>query len=235
MRIAILEDDRDQMVLLSAWLREAGHDCYPFYSGSALLKAVHHESFDLFVIDWGLPDIPGDQVLVALRERLGWEVLVLFVTVRDQEADIVRALQMGADDYMSKPLKKAETLARVDALKRRVDAPRQQDVFKFEPYRVDADKRCVTRDGDPIQLTEKEFDLVLFFARNTGRLLSRGHILESVWGRSADVNTRTVDTHVSRVRSKLGLTATDSNWRLISVYQHGYRLERSVTEGVAGA
>jgi DNA-binding response OmpR family regulator len=106
-------------------------------------------------------------------------------------------------------------------------------VLRLAEFEIDLDRRVVQRHGAPVDLTQKDFDLAVFMFRNVGNLVSRGHILESVWGRSSDLNTRTVDTHVSRLRSKLGLVP-EHGWKLTAVYQHGYRLEQIET-GTAAA
>jgi DNA-binding response OmpR family regulator len=150
---------------------------------------------------------------------------VLFATARDAEEDVVAALTGGADDYVVKPLRRQELLARVDALGRRARAATPHaERLEAGAIVIDLGRRVVTRNGEPVDLTQKDFDLAVFLFRNVGQLVSRGHILESVWGRSADLNTRTVDTHISRLRSKLGLTP-EHGWRLSAIYQHGYRLE----------
>ncbi len=225
MRIAILEDDSIQSDLLSLWLQEAGHQCKAFTHGKDFLREVGRESYDFFLLDWMIPDQSGTEVLTWLRANLKEYVPVLFVTARDEEEDIVTALSAGADDYMIKPLRKRELLARIDAIARRSRPAVTQEPFSQDEFLIDPERRTIHRDGEEISLTQKDFELALFLFRNLGRLMSRGHILESVWGRSAEINTRTVDTHVSRLRSKLGLTQ-ENGWRLSAVYQHGYRLER---------
>jgi DNA-binding response OmpR family regulator len=225
MRIALVEDDPAQTELIRGWLRDAGHDCHHFGTGAEFLHGLQHESFDLAVLDWGLPDTTGIDLLAELRAARGDSMPVLFVTVRDREEDVVEALSKGADDYMPKPVSRGEMLARVGALGRRLGVTASPRVIDVAPYRLDLGSSALTRDGKPVALTMKEFELAAFLFRNVGRLLSRGHILEQVWGTRSDLNTRTVDTHVSRLRGKLGL-APAAGWRLRSVYQHGYRLER---------
>lgn len=225
MRIAVLEDDPAQSEMLQQWLQDGGHDVYPFNSGLALLQDLSRESYDMLILDWNLPDISGDEILRSLRQD-DHRVPVLFVTSRDQQSDIVAALKDGADDYMIKPVRQAEMMARVDALLRRAQAHAQVDEnLVFAPYVIDAGNRKVTIGEEHVELTHKEFDLTMFLFRNAGRLLSRGHILENVWGTRPDLHTRTVDTHVSRIRNKLTINP-DNGWRLTAVYQHGYRLEK---------
>ncbi len=226
LRIALLEDDPAQAELLRRWFASANHRCYRFENAASFLRTICRESFDLVVIDWGLPDIPGDQVLTHLRGKSKWQMPVLFITSRDREEDIVEALEKGADDYMVKPVKRAETLARIAALARRAVSNSDEDqLITLGEYRIDPKRRAIACRETLFELTQKEYELALFLFRNVGRLLSRGYILETVWGRRPDLNTRTVDTHVSRIRAKLRLTP-DNGWRLTAVYQHGYRLEQ---------
>ena len=225
MRIAILEDDADQAALIKSHLVSAGHDCYLFEAGRALIHAAGRESFDLFVLDWQVPDLSGEEVLKWIRVHVDAPVPVMFVTNRDTEADIVHALSQGADDYMKKPVGRAELLARVSALLRRAYPQKSADVLEFPPYRFDLKKQALAVDGTVVELTQKEFDLALFLFQNLGRLLSRGHILEAVWGRAIDVPSRTMDTHVSRIRTKLNLRP-ENGYKLTPVYNYGYRLEQ---------
>ncbi len=227
MRIALLEDDQDQAALYLEWLKGAGHTCEHFKSGKTFIRNVKRDSFDALILDWMIPDMDGYAVLGWVRENFDWKVPVLFVTARDQEDDIVRALEQGADDYIVKPAKQRELLARLSAVARRAAAVDEGQVtLEFEPFAIDLTNHEVRKDGHRVDVTQKEYELIVFLFRNLGRVLSRAHILESVWGRNPDINTRTVDTHVSRIRTKLGL-APETGWKLTSIYQHGYRLERA--------
>ena len=225
MRIAILEDDISQTELLSHWLQLAGHNAHAFEQGANLLRALERESFDALLLDWNVPDLSGVEVLKRVRQRLHSSVPVLFVTGRNREDDVVTALREGADDYMIKPVRRLELLARLEALSRRGrHGPEQAEVIELDVFKVDCQTRTVHRNGKQVVLTAKDFDLSVLFLRNVGRLLSRGHIRETVWGPNAVVTSRTLDTHVSRIRNKLGLTP-EFGWRLAAVYRYGYRLE----------
>ncbi|MFK8026426.1 MAG: response regulator transcription factor [Gammaproteobacteria bacterium] len=228
MHIALLEDDQDQSVLMQALLEDAGHKCVVYSSGKDITMALLHESYDLLILDWLVPDMDGLEVLNWVRESLDWRIPVLFITQKDEEEDVVQALQGGADDYMSKPVKRAEMLARIGSISSRTQQANTEDELEFTPYTLQRSSKIVKLNGENIDITRKEFELTLFLFRNAGRVLSRGYILETVWGRSADVNTRTVDTHVSRLRRKLVIGA-ENGWKLTSIYQHGYRLEKSGT------
>lgn len=227
MRIAILEDDVHVGQLMSLWLEQAGHDGQLFATGEAFRKALVRESFDLLILDRTLPDTSGDIELAWVRGYVDWPIPVIFVTVSDTEEEIVKGLANGADDYMVKPVRERELLARIAAVARRSQQAgegREKEKLEFPPYVIDLAAHVLTVNGQAVELTHKEFELVVFLFRNAGRMLSRGHILESVWGRTAEQNTRTVDTHISRIRVKLGL-APENGWRLTAVYHYGYRLE----------
>lgn len=223
MRIAVLEDDAEQAEHVRLLLEAAGHTAHVYHRGRALLARLAHESYDLLVIDWEVPDVSGYDVLHRAREQLLTRTPILFLTHRDSERDVVQALEAGADDFLVKPPRDREFIARVHALGRRARAETGQ-VIDVPPYRIDLDRSTITRDGGVIDLTRREYEVALFFFRNLGKVVSRAHLLESVWGRGGDLTTRTVDTHVSRLRAALGLSAA-SGLRLTPVYGYGYRLE----------
>ncbi len=226
MRIAIVEDDQDQIDLLSLWVERMNHDVSIFKDGANFIQNIAKESFDLIVLDWMLPGMNGIEVLQLIRANNN-KTPVLFVTAKDAEDDIVEALEAGADDYMSKPISEAELKARLNALLRRAGAlPAEQKTLDFSPYSIDTQSRVLSVDNEPVTLTQKEYELIVFLLRNEGRVISRGHLLQVVWGTSPQINTRTVDTHVSRLRSKLNIHADSTGWELTSIYQHGYRLEK---------
>lgn len=225
MRIALLEDDEDQAKIVQLWLQQSKYECQYYLTGKSFLDAINKDSFDLLIVDWMLPDTNGLQVLSQIRRLYSSTIPVLFVTSRDSEEDIVQALEYGADDYMIKPIKQREFIARIYALVRRL-APTQEDttILTIGNYSIDTSNNRLQIDGSTIELTTKEFDLALYLFRNVGQILSRNNILKIVWGHSTQVNTRTVDTHISRLRNKLKLYP-ENHWKLAAIYQHGYRLE----------
>ncbi|MGB6053800.1 MAG: response regulator transcription factor [Burkholderiaceae bacterium] len=226
MRIAVLDDDRSQTDLVCQVLTSAGHQCYPFQSGKEMLNQLRRESYDMLIIDWQVPDLDGAEVLRWAREKLPPNLPVLFMTSRSGEDDIVAGLAAGADDYMIKPIRRGELVARVQALLRRA-YPNQTAVeqLTFGNYMFEVRTGRLTMNGTQVDLTQKEFDLALLFFRNLGRPLSRAYILEAVWARDIEIPSRTMDTHVSRVRTKLQLRP-DNGFRLAPVYSYGYRLEQ---------
>ncbi|MEM6640427.1 MAG: response regulator transcription factor [Pseudomonadota bacterium] len=234
MRIALLEDDVDQANLVSAWLTDAGHHVRHFEASRDFLRAVLRDSYELLVLDWMLPRMDGLEVMQRVRESLRNYTPILFVTARDEEDAVVKALEAGADDYMAKPLARREFLARVTALGRRSGGFAGEQITDVEPYEIDVERKAIALKGEAIELTHREFDLAAFMFRHVGSVISRAHILESIWGmHGADLNTRTVDTHISRLRKKLILTE-ENGWVLSAIYQHGYRLERLAEQDADG-
>ena len=225
MRISILEDDPDQLALLKRWLTDDGHDVHGYLTGREAMKHAGRESFDLFVLDWQVPDVSGADVLMWLRSNVSKQAPVLFVTVRDSEQDIVFALENGADDYMVKPARRQELLARVHALLRRAYPREEEKRLWFPPFEIYVQRGEIRRNGERVELTPKEFELTVVLFRNLGRLLSRSHLQEAAWARSGDLVTRTVDTHVSQVRKKLDLRS-ETGFRVVPIYNYGYRLEQ---------
>ena len=148
----------------------------------------------------------------------------MFTTTRAEESALVQALDRGADDYLIKPLRRSETLARINALMRRGASAKPASVLRLGAIVIDNDRHVTTVKGAPVDLTDRELELALYMLRNHGRLLTRQELLENVWKTNPDVITRTVDTHVSRLRTKLALTP-ENGFDLTTVYHKGYRLE----------
>lgn len=224
MHIGIAEDDVDQLALLQLWLEGAEHSVRGFGTVAGYIEALKRERFDLLLIDWMLPDGTGGELLQWVRGNLGWELPVLVVTALDDEETVVAALQAGADDYVVKPPKPAELQARVAALGRRVRSG-GLPLLRLGAFELDITRQRLSMDGEALALTQKEFDLSAYLFQNPGKLLSRDHLLNKIWGIHADVDTRTVDTHISRLRKKLGLDGS-KGWKLVPVYGVGYRFER---------
>ncbi len=224
MHIAILEDDADQLALLELWLSSGQHTSRGFALAGQFIEGLKKERFDLLLIDWMLPDGTGAEVLQWVRQNLGWEIPLIVVTARDDEATTVAALKMGADDYLVKPPKPMELLARLENVARRVK-PGGLPVLRLGSFEVDVQRHRLTLDGTAITLTQKEFDLSVYLFQNPGKLLSRDHLLNKIWGLNTEVDTRTVDTHISRLRKKLLLDGS-KGWKLTPIYGYGYRFDR---------
>jgi len=239
-RIGLLEDDLSQIELISLWANEAGDQLQSYTTGQSFREAMNSENFDLLVLDWHLPDTTGIEELDWLRGERASTTPVIFITSRDSEESVVEALDHGADDYMVKPVNKSITLARIKALQRRNkiggasitssdgnadETDQAPAILDFDPYLINSEEHSISVDGETIKLTNKEYELAAYLFRHAGCLVSRDHLLERIWGTRADLNTRTVDTHVSRIRSKLGINPA-IGWQLSSIYQRGYRLSR---------
>jgi len=227
LRIALLEDDPDQTELISLWLEDAEHTVVAFDHGSDFLRAARRDSFDLYLLDWMLPDVSGIDVLVKLRDEVRDSTPVMVATVKQEERDIVHALESGADDYLVKPVRRRELVARVEAICRRsAHTFGDSESYDADPYTMDLRHKTASLNGEAIPLTHREFELALFFFRHAGQAVSRAHILEAIWDIDSEgVSTRTVDTHISRIRKKMQLNE-DNGWKLSAIYQHGYRLEQ---------
>ncbi len=222
MRVALLEDEPDHAALVTRALDGGGHSCVIYSTGARFQQAMVRETFDVLVLDWMMPDMTGLDVLDWLRQ-LENHTPVLFLTSRDAEEDIVTALSHGADDYLVKPPRQGELLARLQALKRRVDGAGGARSLVVGPYEFDTGLSVARLHGEIIELTQRQYELALVLFRNTGRLLSRQYLLEAVWGLNDSVQTRTLDIHISQLRNQLLLA--NNGWRIHSVYAHGYRLE----------
>lgn len=227
MRIAYLEDDADLAASVSVWLRDAGYEVEHFASGAECARAIESRRFDVCLFDWMLPDLLGTEVLARLQIKLRQAMPpVLFTTGRDGEADVVAVLTAGADDYLVKPLSRPLLLARLQAVMRRQNGVKgalpSQNLGRLS---VDHGRRQISLDGQLLALTERETDLALYLFQNVGRALSRDRLIQVVWARTPEVDTRTVDVHVSSLRRKLKLSP-EFGWRLVAIYGHGYRLER---------
>ena len=226
MRIAVLDNDRSQADLICQALTSAGHTCQTYDSGKDMLAHLRKDSFDMLVLDWQVADLTGSEVLRRAKEKMSAQTPMMFITSSSAEDDIVAGIGAGADDYMIKPVRRGELVARVQALLRRA-YPSQNgaEQLQFGPYIFETRPGRLLMDGAVIDVTHKEFYLALLFFRNIGRPLSRAYIHEAVWIRETDVPSRTMDTHVSRVRNKLQLRP-ENGFRLVPVYSYGYRLEK---------
>ena len=225
LRVLCLEDDPVKSSVVRRWLVEEGHVAHSFMRGTDAIRAVERESFDLAILDWSVGDRSGEEVLRWIRQRQP-EMRVLFAAPYDDEQQIVHVLEMGADDYLLKPLRRADFVARVAVLGRLTRRPaRAEQTMELPPYRIDLEAHAVYLNDREATLTPRLASLAILLFRKHGELVSRAQMYEQVWGLREALNTRSVDTHVSRLRTALELDGRHG-WRLSSVYQHGYRLER---------
>ena len=221
-RVLVVEDDPDIVELLTHYLQSDGWTATVAGDGRAALERLKKEAFELVMLDLQIPGVDGLAVCAAIRaDPRTRDVAVVMLTARSDETDRVLGLEMGADDYVVKPFSPKELLARVRALFRRLD--RQGDalsVLEFGALRIDRERHTVQWAGQGVQLTAKEFALLVALLEAHGRVLSRQQLLEDVWGYSYAEGTRTVDVHVRRLREKLpGLAPS-----ILTVKSLGYRL-----------
>lgn len=221
--VGILEDEKPQAQMVTDWLRDAGYDVFHCDTGDAFLAEMRDSAADMLILDWQLPDCEGIDILQQLRNSLKSTVPIVFATAKNSEEDIVRGLSMGADDYLIKPLRRAELLARLEALWRRSSAA-APEVLELGPVQLDVENHQAYVDGEEVKLTSTEFRLAVCVFENQGRLLSREFLLSEVWGVDAQIDTRTVDMHMSRIRKLLRINPT-MGYLIKTVYRHGYRLE----------
>ncbi|MFZ5470471.1 MAG: winged helix-turn-helix domain-containing protein [Myxococcota bacterium] len=205
-RILIVEDEEDLGGLLAYNLKAEGHAPEVVRTGATALARFKAQRPELLLLDLMLPDVPGTEVARLVREDPdGPYVPIIMVTAKGQEADRVRGLELGADDYVTKPFSVKELLLRVKAVLRRQEPAEQAgQVLTVGPIRLDPTRHEVTVQGAPVVLTALEFRLLATFLTRPGRVQTRETLLSDVWGIDADITTRTVDTHIKRLREKLG-------------------------------
>jgi DNA-binding response OmpR family regulator len=225
-RILIVEDDPDIALGIRNNLEIEGYEVTVASDGIAGLESLQQANHDLVILDLMLPGVDGLRVLRTMRER-GDRTPVLILTARGQEEDKVRGLRLGADDYVTKPFGVLELLARVEALLRRTGAARvARPRMQFGSIDVVVSARQVYRDGMPVDLSPKEFDLLLALIDAEGAVRSRPELMREVWGYEASVLSRTVDTHVAELRRKLEVDAANPAL-ILTVRKAGYKFGNS--------
>ena len=223
--VALIEDDLHWASTIQRWLEDDGFKVTHFPLGGPFMAQARPGKYDLLIVDWMLPDTGGDEIVQWARVHLGWELGILFATMRDSEQEIAYILKQGADDYLVKPLRQAEFLARVNVMARRLSLrQRQEQILSCGELKLDVPGRMAFVAGAPVTLASKEFDLAVAFLRQPGELVSREFLLKTIWGQRSPSDTRTIDTHVNRLKKKLGPDFT-REWSIASVHGLGYRLE----------
>ena len=218
--ILVVEDDRRIAALVAKNLEAAGYSCTAVHEGDAALAAFERVAPALVVLDVGLPGVSGIEITRALRRQSA--VPILMLTARSSEADKVLGLEIGADDYLTKPFGPSELVARVRALLRRTTAGPREGALEFDGLRIDPARRDVERDGERVTLTSLEFDLLYFLASTPGRVYTREALMERVWGSERIVGDRSIDSLVSRLRRKIERDPDDPR-HLQTVWGAGYR------------
>ena len=226
MRVLAVDDDPMTLMIVSGVVEAAGYECLTANDGDMAWDLLRSSGAEVVISDWRMPGMDGLELCRRIRTVTDHYTYVVLATSRSDGAQVLEGMLAGADDYLIKPLRRGELLARVQALLRRA-YPSQNGAehLQFGPYVFETRPGRLLIDGTVIDVTHKEFSLALLFFRNIGRPLSRAFIHEAVWIRDTAVPSRTMDTHVSRVRNKLRLRP-ENGFRLVPVYSYGYRLEK---------
>lgn len=213
--ILIVEDERPISDLIKMNLEDEGYRCTCVYDGLAAADILEEHTFDLILLDIMLPQIDGYELLEYIKPL---HIPVIFLTAKASLNDRVKGLNLGAEDYIVKPFEISELLARVNVVLRRFH--KNEQILAFHDLIIDLEKKTITRDNHNIDLTPKEFDLLVYFVRNKDMVLHRDSIYEAVWETEHDGNTRTLELHIQRLRKKAGLEK-----HLKTLYKSGYRLD----------
>jgi two-component system, OmpR family, response regulator RegX3 len=224
-RVLVVEDEDSFSDALSYMLRREGFEAVVAATGPDALAEFDRGGADIVLLDLMLPGLSGTEVCRALRARSG--VPIIMLTAKDSEVDKVVGLELGADDYVTKPYSARELVARIRAvLRRRGEAaePPADGVLEAGPVRMDVERHIVAVDGETVPLPLKEFDLLEFLLRNAGRVLTRGQLIDRVWGSDYVGDTKTLDVHVKRLRAKLEPDPANPKY-LLTVRGLGYKLE----------
>lgn len=226
-RILIAEDEADIAQLIELHLRDAGMNVVHRAAGDESLELAMQESFDLLILDLRLPGLSGLEVCRRLR-LAGKELPILMLTAKSSELDRVLGLELGADDYVSKPFSPLELTARVKAILRRVsalqriNASNSVEQLSCGEFTIDSRTRTVAKNGNKIELTAKEFELLHHFAKSPDRVFSRSDLLNEVWGYGHDGYEHTVNSHINRLRSKIEIDPA-SPQKILTVWGVGYK------------
>ena len=223
-RVLVVEDEESFSDALSFMLRREGYDVGVAADGAAALDEFDRHGADLVLLDIMLPGISGTEVCRTLRQKS--TVPIIMVTAKDGEVDKVVGLELGADDYVTKPFSSRELVARIRAVLRRRGEPEEMLPATLEagPVRIDVDRHVVAVRGQTIAMPLKEFDLLELLVRNAGRVLTRGQIIDRVWGSDYVGDTKTLDVHVKRLRAKIEVDPPDPRL-ILTVRGLGYKFE----------
>lgn len=219
-RVLIVDDDADIRQLVGHHLTQAGFDVLSAETGKEGLELAFEELPSLIVLDLMLPDLDGNEVCRKVREQSSRYIPILMLSARGEEIDRVLGFELGADDYVTKPFSPRELVLRVRSLLRRTEN-QESDLLEIGRVRLDPGRRQCTVGGVQVTLTAKEFDLLYALMQARGNVLTRSHLMDRIWGYHGDSESRTLDTHVRRVRDKLG----PDGMRIQTIRGVGYRYE----------
>ena len=230
MRVAVVDDDNEVVNFVKDIMHKQGHLCSRFTTGMSFLAALRRDAFDLVLLDWFLPDISGLELLKQITASIGNAMGIIILTNQADKNAVSEALLAGADDYIVKPEIPAVIIARAEAVLRRLNPAGDVNRFmKFDDYTFDRLTETVSFSERSVSLSSKEFALALLMFDNIHRPLSRGYIFQTLWHSDPNLSTRTLDMHVSRIRTKLELRP-ENGFRIAALSGYGYRLERFLPE-----
>ena len=223
-RILVVEDEQSLREPLEYLLRREGYDVFGVDNGQSAVDFHASQPADLILLDLMLPGMPGTEVCKEIRQRS--QVPIIMLTAKDSEVDIVVGLELGADDYVTKPYSSRELLARIRAVLRRKvpDGEPGEASIEYHGIVLDPERHQVTKDGSPVALPLKEFELLELLMVNAGRVLTRGQIIDRVWGSDYFGDTKTLDVHIKRLRSKVEPNPSEPTI-IVTVRGLGYRFE----------
>ena len=225
MRVAIADDDPEFLDFISTSIASAGFDFDRFSNGEDLLLALHRETYDVVVVDWKMPGVTGLEIVKWGTSELPLPPAFILITSKSDKSDVVRGLESGACDYIVKPESADVIVARIKASARQRQLRNDNDRYlEFGRFRIDRLEETIERQGQQIQLTNKEFKLAVLFFENLNRPLSRAYIFSQIWNGAMGIATRTLDMHVSRIRSKLELRPANG-FLIKSIFGFGYRMD----------
>ncbi|SHK10735.1 response regulator transcription factor [Paramaledivibacter caminithermalis] len=202
-RVLVVDDEQHILELIQFNLESNGFDVYTCDNGEDAVRIANNEEFDLIILDIMLPGIDGIEVCKRIRDINGKNIPIIMLTAKGEENDKIKGLDIGADDYMTKPFSIRELLARIRAVLRRTDKKNNDNIIKVKNLIIDIEKHEVKKDNALLELTLKEFELLKMLAKNKGKVLSRDVILDKIWGYEYFGDTRTVDVHIRHLRKKI--------------------------------
>ena len=227
MIVAILEDIVTQAGVVAGWLDKAGYDTQVRHDGDSFIELVRTQRVDVLLLDWDVPGKSGIEVMRWARESFADALPIIMMTQHDGENDIVFGLNSGADDYLIKPLRERELVARVNAQARKYYPETQRaKIVEVGKFALDVSAHAATVDGVPVELSQREFDLALMLFESVGRIVSKDMMIKRIWGAVDRKYDATLATYVSKLRSSLGLRPKNG-LVITTVYNYGYRLERT--------
>ncbi|WP_160721835.1 response regulator transcription factor [Bacillus sp. USDA818B3_A] len=218
-KILLVDDESRMLDLLSLYLSPRGYHCIKCTSGADALQYLHEDHADLVLLDVMMPEINGWEVCKEIRKK--WDIPIIMLTARSEKIDIIKGLNIGADDYISKPFDEEELIARIEAVLRRKHVP--NGLISFQGLNLNEDSFQVSYKHQQISVTPKEFSLLTLLLKNQNKVYTREHLLTTIWGYSAMTEDRTIDSHVRNLREKLRKAGFPVNDYLTTVWGVGYK------------